>query len=189
MLLMVSSCSTLPVSATGNICNIFNTKPDWHISALNMQARWQVPMNVAMAIIFHESKFRKTARPPRRHLLGVIPWKRRSSAYGYSQAINGTWDNYITQTRNYGARRTNFNDSIDFVGWYMIKSANLAAIDKSDAYNHYLAYHEGWTGYRNQSYKKKPWLLRVATEVVGTSERYQQQYARCEATLRQGFRS
>jgi len=181
-LLVVTSCSTLPVSATGNICNIFNTKPGWHTSALNMQAKWQVPVHVAMAIIFHESKFRRTAKPPRRQLLGVIPWKRRSSAYGYSQAIDGTWDTYITQTRSYGARRTNFDDSIDFVGWYMTKSADLAAVDKADAYNQYLAYHEGWTGYRNQSYKRKPWLLRVATDVVGTSQRYQQQYQRCSAT-------
>jgi len=140
-----------------------------------MQTKWQVPLHVAMAVMYHESKFR---------LLGVIPWKRRSSAYGFSQAINGTWDAYVTQTRNYGAHRTNFNDAMDFVGWYMMKSSNLAAIDTSDAYNQYLAYHEGWTGYRNQSYKDKQWLQRVATEVVGTSNRYQQQYSHCATTLR-----
>ena len=92
-----------------------------------------------MAIMFHESKFRRKAKPPRRYILGVIPGKRRSTAYGYSQALDSTWQAYIDQSRNYGARRTNFYDSIDFVGWYMNKSTNLAKISKTDPYNQYLS--------------------------------------------------
>lgn len=152
-----------------------------------MQSRWQVPIHVAMAVMYHESKFRRKAKPPRRYLLGFIPWKRRSSAYGYAQAVDATWDTYVQQTRNYGASRTNFNDSVDFVGWYINKSTSLASIKQSDAYNQYLAYHEGWTGYRNKSYQKKPWLVQVANEVVTTSSSYQKQYSQCAANLNRGF--
>jgi len=136
-----------------------------------------------MAIMFHESKFRRKARPPRRKVLGVIPGKRRSTAYGYTQALDSTWQAYIDESHNYGARRTNFSDSMDFVGWYINKSTNLANIPGTDPYNQYLAYHEGWTGYRNGSYKNKAWLQRVASEVVITADRYKEQLRGCEASL------
>ncbi len=154
-----------------------------------MQSKWQVPLHIPMAMMYHESKFRRSAKPPRRYILGVIPWKRRSTAYGYSQAINGTWGEYIKESRNYGARRTNFNDSMDFIGWYIGKSARIADIAKTDAYHQYLAYHEGWTGYRKGTYKAKPWLQRVASEVVTTSERYKAQYSECVGSLDRQFRT
>lgn len=153
-----------------------------------MQEKWDIPLHVPMAVMYHESKFRRKAKPPRRYILGVIPGKRRSSAYGYSQALDSTWEAYVTQTKNHGARRTSFDDSMDFVGWYMTKSANLAQIPKSDPFNQYLAYHEGWTGFRKQSYNKKPWLLRVASEVVTTAENYQQQLGGCSASLERRLR-
>lgn len=151
--------------------------------AVATQAKWQVPLQVPMAIMFHESKFRRKARPPRRYLLGLIPGKRRSSAYGYSQALDSTWQSYIDQSRNYGAKRTNFSDSMDFVGWYINKSTNIAGIAKTDPYNQYLAYHEGWTGFRNGSYNNKQWLQRVASEVLVTAHRYQDQLQGCAASL------
>lgn len=183
VLLAISSCSSLPVSATGNVCNIFSAKNGWYASARNMQTKWQVPLYVPMAIMYHESKFRRKAKPPRRYLLGFIPGKRRSSAYGYSQAVNSTWEAYVVQTKSYGARRTNFDDSMDFIGWYINKSNILAKIPKADPYHQYLAYHEGWTGYRNKSYQQKKWLLRVASEVVTTANNYQHQLQGCEASL------
>jgi len=179
----VSACSTLPISATDNVCNVFYSKPGWHDAALNMQDKWQVPLNVAMSVMYHESKFRRKAKPPRRYILGFIPWKRRSSAYGYAQAIDSTWDTYRQQSQNYSARRTNFYDSMDFVGWYIVKSENLARIDKADAYNQYLAYHEGWTGYNKKSYNQKQWLKRVASEVASTANRYEDQYRQCSPIL------
>ncbi len=188
VLLAISSCSSLPISATQNVCHIFSAKNGWYRSALKMQDKWEVPLHVPMAVMYHESKFRRKAKPPRRYFLGLIPGKRRSSAYGYSQAVNSTWEAYITQTKNYGARRTSFDDSMDFVGWYINKSTNLARIAKNDPYNQYLAYHEGWTGFRKESYKKKPWLLRVASEVVTTADNYQTQLNDCEASLARRLR-
>ncbi len=182
--LAVTSCSTLPtVNPTDNLCNIFSTKSSWHRAAIDMQQKWQVPLYVPMAVMFHESKFQHDAKPPRRYVLGVIPGKRRSSAYGYAQAIDSTWAAYVDQTNNFGAQRTNFYDAMDFIGWYFGKSKKLEDINKSDAYNQYLAYHEGWTGYRRASYDAKPWLIRVAGEVAQTSERYKREYQSCAASI------
>ena len=75
-----------------------------------------MPVHVLMATIRIESGFEQRARPPRRKLLGFIPWTRASTAYGYSQALDGTWDEYRATTGNRGARRTNFSDAVDFVG-------------------------------------------------------------------------
>ena len=150
-----------------------------------MEAKWQVPLNVAMAIMYQESKFRRKAKPPRRYLLGLIPWKRRSTAYGYSQAVNGTWQAYIDDTGNRYARRTDFNDSVDFIGWYMNRSLDAADIPLNDAYHQYLAYHEGWTGFKRKNYEQKPWLKRVAGEVQQVSARYASQYRNCQSELSQ----
>ncbi len=188
VLIALSSCSTLPISATQNICNIFSVKNSWYRSASDMQEKWNIPLHVPMAVMYHESKFRRKAKPPRRYVLGVIPGKRRSSAYGYSQALDSTWAAYVNQTKSYGASRTHFDDAIDFVGWYMTKSHALAKIAHDDPYNQYLAYHEGWTGYRNESYKRKPWLMRVASEVVATADNYKQQLRGCEASLQRRLR-
>ena len=38
------------------------------------------------------------AQPARRYVLGFIPWRRPSSAYGYGQVIASTWDAYRRST-------------------------------------------------------------------------------------------
>lgn len=184
---MVSGCASLPLTSTENICSIFRSKTHWHKSALDMQEKWNLPIHVAMAVMNKESNFRRKAKPPRKYLLGLIPWKRRSSAYGYSQAVDGTWQAYIDDTNNRFARRTSFDDSMDFMGWYMNRSLTSANISLDDAYRQYLAYHEGWTGYKRRSYEQKPWLLGVAREVRALSHRYKHQYHSCQHTLDKGF--
>lgn len=183
----VSSCATFPLAATDDVCSIFRAKRGWHSTALKMQNKWNLPLHIPMAIMYQESKFRRNAKPPRRYLLGFIPWKRRSTAYGYAQAVDGTWKNYMSETSNRSARRTNFNDALDFMGWYLTKSAKLTDIAKEDAYRQYLAYHEGWTGYKRRSYDEKAWLLKVARNVDNLSLRYEQQYRSCADDLDRGF--
>ena len=74
----------------------------------------------------------------------VLPGPRPASAKGYSQAIDGTWDQYKRSTGRFAADRTHdFGDAADFVGWYIDQSASKSQIKKTDAYNLYLAYHEG----------------------------------------------
>lgn len=183
----VSSCATFPLTSTDDVCSIFRAKSNWHSTALQMQKKWNMPLHVPMAIMYQESKFRRKAKPPRRYILGFIPWKRRSSAYGYAQAVDGTWKSYLTETRNKFASRTNFKDALDFMGWYFNKSSTIAAIDIEDTYRQYLAYHEGWTGYKRQSYEQKKWLMQVARNVDELSIRYKLQYQACAADLDKGF--
>ena len=45
----------------------------------------------------------------------------------------------------------------------------------NDAYNQYLAYHEGKAGYARGSYRKKAWLPPVARDVEAWAVRYEQQ--------------
>ncbi len=117
-----------------------------------------VPVPVLMATLRKESGFQHNAKPPRGLLLGFIPWKRVSSAYGYSQALDGTWAQYQKETGNTSAKRNNFADAVDFVGWYHSKTADLYGIAKDDTYNLYLAYYFGWTGYESGAWKEKPGL-------------------------------
>ena len=82
-----------------------------------------------------------------RYALGVIPLGRQSSALGYSQALDGTWDEYRSATGNRRADRTDIRDATDFVGWYSNKSRERNGIALNDARNLYLAYHDGHTGF------------------------------------------
>ena len=138
-------------------------------------------MHVQMATIYQESKFIGNARTPFRYTLGVIPMGRQSSAFGYSQALDGTWDEYLEETGNRRAKRDDIRDATDFMGWYMAKSRDSLGLQMYDARNHYLAYHEGRTGYSRGSYNSKAWLVRVAGEVDNRSRLYQAQLASCRA--------
>ena len=51
------------------------------------------------------------------------------------------------------------------MGWYMDESSRSPGHLEDDAEAQYLAYHEGRTGYANQSYLGKPWLVEVAAAV------------------------
>lgn len=168
-----------PPRSQNDICAIFAERPDWRDAMEASQRRWGAPIPVQMAIIWQESSFRSDARPPKRYILGLIPYGRISSAYGYAQALDGTWKWYRDETGNSGADRDDFEDSADFVGWYMAKSRNRNGIRMRDAYNQYLAYHEGHAGHRRGSHNKKGWLKRVANKVAGQAERYRNQFARC----------
>jgi hypothetical protein len=186
--LTVTGCATRPPKAIDNICDIFKEKRAWHAGAQAMQKRWSVPVQVPMAMMYQESRFVSDAKPARNYtFFGLIPWGRKSSAYGYSQALDGTWDSYKTETKNYGADRDDFADAIDFMGWYIHKTHKQNGVSKDDAYRQYLNYHEGWSGYRQKKWLKKKWLIRISSKVKKRSKRYHQQYQGCKQTLSQGF--
>lgn len=166
-----------------NICHIFEDKRGWHYHALQMEKTWGVPVHVPMAMMFQESSFRHNARPPRRKILGIIPGSRPSNARGYSQALTATWNDYQEETGNRRASRTNFADSIDFMGWYISKTHSINGVSKWDAENQYLNYHEGWGGYRRGTHRNKPWLQGVARRVDARARTYSQQYQRCQGSL------
>ena len=136
-----------------------------------------------LAIIYQESKFSAKASPPRFRVLGLIPWGRASSSYGYAQATESTWRWYMQATGNYTAERDDFTDAVDFIGWYCSLSEELLGIPKADAYSQYLAYHEGHRGFEKKTHHGKQWLLRIASEVESRANRYRTQLNRCEKEL------
>ncbi len=183
--LAIGSCSSSPKgppSALNDICAIFDERPDWRDAVVASAMRWGAPVEVQMAIMWHESRFRAEARPPKRYTLGFIPAGRVSSAYGYPQALDGTWDWYRRETGNRGADRDDFEDAADFVGWYMAKTFDLNGVQMHDAFSHYLNYHEGHTGFRRGDWQGKGRLRTVATRVADQAVRYRGQLSRCGGT-------
>src|SRR3546814_354226 len=183
LLLLLGGCATTPPADPGNLCAIFREKPDWYEAAVDVQDKWGVPPQVPMAMMFQESSFRSDALPPRYYFLGFIPWGRVSSAYGYAQAKDGTWADYQREAGGWLSSRDDFDDALDFMGWYISKTQRINGVSKWDAYGQYLNYHEGWTGYRNRSYAHKAWLKRVARKVQVRAERFGAQYRSCEREL------
>lgn len=182
-LLMLAACSTAPPRNINNACAIFSEYDDWFDDASEASRRWGVPVPVLLAIIRQESSFQSDAQPPRSRILWIIPGPRPSSAYGYSQALDGTWDWYLQATGNHGADRDDFEDAVDFVGWYVNETWRRNGVAKNDAYRQYLAYHEGHGGYARGTYRQKPWLLKVARKVSQQADRYRAQLAQCQSQL------
>ncbi|MBF0294507.1 MAG: transglycosylase SLT domain-containing protein [Magnetococcales bacterium] len=168
-----------PPADVGDACVIFQDRSGWYAKSLAAQKKWGVPMAVQLAIIHQESRFKQDARPPRSMLFWFIPGPRPSTAFGYAQALDGTWAQYKKQTGAWSADRDDFGDAVDFIGWYVDQSHKLCGIPKWDARRQYLAYHEGQRGYNNKSYAKKSWLLKVAQKVEKNAEKYQSQLNRC----------
>jgi hypothetical protein len=183
----LAGCATSPPRNPEDICAIFREKNDWYEAALDVQKKWGVPVQVPFAILYQESGFRYDAKPPRDFLLGFIPWGRVSSAYGYAQAKDETWNDYVSQQNRWFASRDDINDALDFMGWYIDKTQKLNGVSKWDAYDQYLAYHEGWGGYRAKSYNKKAWLIGVAHKVQTRADRFRTQYAGCKEDLDSSF--
>ena len=185
---LLSGCmTTSPPKSPDNLCHIFEEKPKWYKAAKKSQKRWGTPIHVQMAIINQESSFRAKAKPPRKKLFGLIPTVRPSSAYGYAQVKDATWDWYREKSGNGIASRSNFGDAIDFVGWYGDRSQKSQGISKWDAKNQYLAYHEGHGGFRKKSYRKKPWLIQVANKVERRAQTYGGQLKGCQKSLNRGW--
>ncbi|GAA0820759.1 hypothetical protein KO495_15720 [Colwellia sp. D2M02] len=185
--ILLSSCATPPPKNPENICEIFREHRDWYDAAKATQERWGVPIHVPISMMYQESSFRHNALPPRDYLLGFIPWGRVSTAYGYSQAKTMTWDDYTRETGNNWASREDFDDAIDFMGWFIYKTQKVNGVSKWDAYNQYLNYHEGWGGFKRKSYKKKPWLMKVSRKVDDRARRYSSQLKSCEKEFQHGW--
>jgi hypothetical protein len=180
--LLLSSCGATYSSAPRNMdnaCSILSQRPTFHRAFQAAKRKWGVPVHVQMATIHQESKFIGNARTPMRYSLGIIPRGRQSSAYGYAQALDGTWREYQRATGRFGARRDDIRDASDFMGWYMKNSQKKIGLSMSDTRNQYLAYHEGQAGYQKGSHRRKSWLLNVADKVQTRSNMYKRQLESC----------
>jgi hypothetical protein len=182
-LLAAGGCATLPPEQPEDICEIFREKSDWYDAAQDSTDRWGTPVFVKMAMMYQESSFKADAQPPMQYFLGFIPTGRASTAYGYAQAKDETWEDYQRETGSSWADRDNFADAIDFMGWYTSKTQKVNGVSKWDAYNQYLNYHEGWGGFRQGTYQQKAWLLPVAGKVDQRARRYALQLHSCREEL------
>lgn len=179
---ILTSCYPPAPKETQNICDIFQQYPDWYWDAKKTQDKWGVPIPVQMAIMYAESGFQATAEPIVRRPRSVIPWHRESSALGYCQALTGTWSCY-EKTTGKQLSRDDFADASDFIGWYASQAKQYANIQPTDAYDLYLAYHEGLGGYHSKSYWHKPWLMRYANQVRSHALTYADQLQECEGNI------
>ncbi|MGD9293773.1 MAG: lytic transglycosylase [Roseobacter sp.] len=180
--LLVASCGGDSGTAPRNLddaCSIAQQRPQYLKAFRKTEQKWGVPVHVQMATMHQESRFVSNAKTPHTYALGIIPMGRVSSAYGYSQALDGTWDDYKRSTGRRLARRDRIADAADFMGWYMNVSREKNGIPLYDARNQYLAYHEGHRGYARGTYNRKSWLLNVANKVDARADLYQAQLATC----------
>ena len=177
--LMACSGGGNPPRDPENACSIFKERPHYQQALKASERKWGVAIPVQMALIYQESTFRATARPPKRYVLFIIPKGRASSARGYAQALDGTWDEYRDGPGRAGASRSNIRDAADFIGWYVSSNNSALGISNSDARNSYLAYHEGRTGYRRGTHLSKSWLLSTADAVAVRAARYEAQLISC----------
>lgn len=187
-LAILAGCVNRQPANTESLCAIFDEQQgwfmdDWFDEAEEAEDHWNIPIPVMMATLHQESKFRAKAKPPRRWILWIIPWKRPSSAYGYAQVLDGSWEVYVDDTGNSFADRADFGDSIDFVGWYYDRSARTLGIARNDAHRLYLSYHEGHGGYKRGTWKKKPWLIDVAKKVDRRAKAWDTELKKCRDDL------
>jgi hypothetical protein len=177
------ACTSIDKINTADSCIIFEEKKNWYKSTKNSHDKWGVPIALQLAIISQESSFKQFAKPKRKKLLGFIPGSRPSTAFGYAQVTNPTWQWYKNRTGNFNASRANFEDITDFIGWYATQSKKMIGISMNDYYNQYLAYHEGQGGWSNKSFNSKKWLLDVAKKVENNANMYKNQLITCEKNL------
>ena len=180
---LLTVCMTTLPKDPENLCAIFKEKPSWYRSIKRSEKRWNIQAPMIMSVLYRESSYRKKAKPPRTKLLGMVPWRRPSSAYGFAQAPNETWFDYRKATGRRFADRDDFGDAVDFVGWYLDRSSRTLGINRNDAKQLYLSYHEGLSGYRAGSWRKKTWLLGAAAKVQNKKVLYSQQLTTCRQSL------
>ena len=183
----LSACATTPPAQQENACRIFEDKRSWYSATRRVEKKYGVPIALQLAIVKQESSFRSHAKPPRGKFLFIFPGARPSSADGYAQALDMTWETYRADTGRRFADKNDFDDAVDFIGWYADQSRRQSGIRPGDAYRQYLAYHEGQGGYNRGSYRGKPHVQATARRVSQTAQLYEAQLDRCERKFRRGI--
>ena len=176
------SCSSVP-RYPQNACKIFGENYLWYKSAKKSSNTYGAPIHIILAFINKESGFNRWAKPKRTKLFKIVPYKRPSSSFGYSQAVKKTWELYKNETGNPLALRTRFKDSVMFIGWYMKKTKNINKIPLNDSYRQYLNYYLGWGNYAKKVYKTDKKAVIFAKNVEKQSKIYKSQLIECEKNL------
>ena len=176
------SCSSIP-KYPSNACKIFGEKYLWYKHTKKSSEKYGAPVYMILAFVNKESGFNRFAKPKRHKIFKVIPYKRPSSSYGYSQAIKKTWELYKTETNNPLALRTHFKDSVMFIGWYIKKTNKINKVPLNDSYRQYLNYYLGWGSYAKKAYKNDKKAIIFAKSVQKQSKIYKDQLKECQKSL------
>ncbi len=186
LMLALGSCGSGVGSGYGSAprelddaCSIVSQRPEYLRAFQQVERKYGVPTPSLMAMIYQESKFISDNRTPHQYALGVIPVGRQSSAFGYSQALDGTWEEYQDEVAGRRARRDDIFAATDFMGWYMTKTVEETGVPIYDTRNQYLAYHDGRSGYNRGTWRAKSWLVRIAGEVEARAVLYDTQLRSC----------
>jgi hypothetical protein len=188
----LSACASAPQPSNAEIadaCLLLKQNRPWHDALRDAARNWGAPMGFTLAVMKQESSFDSGALAPRgeRQWFGLVEGDRISSAEGYTQALDGTWEMYKKATGKWGANRNSFQDSSDFIGWYFNTTGQRTGLGQYDYKAHYLAYHEGATGYLKGTWKGKGWLIDTASRVASQATRYESQIRACDALKPQKF--
>jgi hypothetical protein len=165
---LVEQTEKVPIHFHQDICKIFSYNEEWKKAAFRTQEKWGVKAPVVMAFVYQESRFTSTAQA------------KTSSAFGYAQALNGTWQEYLKHTNRHQAKRNKIKDAFDFIGWYNTRTKAIFNLPEKDVKSYYLAYHEGHKGFKSKSFNHKPWLLTVAQNVENMALTYNSQIKSCD---------
>ena len=179
---VLTSCSSVP-QYRQNACKIFGQNYLWYKSAKKSSEKYGAPVHIILAFINKESGFNRWAKPKRKKLFKIVPYKRPSSSFGYSQAVNKTWELYKNETNNPMALRARFKDSVMFIGWYMKKTNKINKIPLNDSYRQYLNYYLGWGAYAKKIYKTDTKAIIFAKSVEKQSKIYKKQLLECQKSL------
>ena len=180
--IFLASCSSVP-KYPQNACKIFGENYLWYKSAKKSSEKYGAPIHIILAFVNKESGFNRWAKPKRKKLFKILPYKRPSSSFGYSQAVNKTWELYKSETENPLALRARFKDSVMFIGWYMKKTNKINKIPLNDSYRQYLNYYLGWGNYSKKTYKTDKKAILFAKKVQKQSRIYKKQLEDCKKSL------
>jgi len=180
------SCSSVP-KYPQNACKIFGQNYLWYKSAKKSSKTYGAPIHIILAFVNKESGFNRWAKPKRTKLFKIVPYKRPSSSFGYSQAVKKTWELYKKETGNTLALRARFKDSVMFIGWYMSKTKNINKIPLNDSYRQYLNYYLGWGNYAKKTYKTDKKAIIFAKSVQKQSKIYKSQLKECQESLNKKY--
>ena len=182
ILFFLVSCSSVP-KYPSNACKIFGEKYLWYKHVKKSSQTYGALPHIILAFVNKESGFNRWAKPKRTKLFKIVPYKRPSSSFGYSQAVKKTWELYKKETNNPLALRTRFKDSVMFIGWYISKTNKIKKIPLSDSYRQYLNYYLGWGNYAKKTYKTDKKAIIFAKSVEKQAKIYKNQLNECQKSL------
>ena len=180
--IILASCSSVQQHSS-NACKLFGERYLWYKNVKKSSETYGAPVHIILSFVNKESGFKRFAKPKRAKLFKIIPYKRPSSSFGYSQAVNKTWELYKTETNNPLALRASFKDSVMFIGWYMAKTKKINKVSLNDPYRQYLNYYLGWGNYAKKTYKTDKKAIIFAKNVEKQSEIYKNQLRECQKAL------